>query len=611
MNFLFTDWNEAEVQQAVERVSHQSIKLRPYQEEAVASVFREWELHKSTMVNLATGMGKSVIFAEVMRRWDVPTMGKVMLIAHRKELIYQAVGHAKRAGLSSGIEMAHQHAIGNEDVVIASVQSLNASRKCDQCFGEGCDDCHDGKVKRFTRFNPRTYGLIVCDEFHHFTARSNRNVLTWFGQNTNQKTLGVTATPKRSDKIGLHNVCDSVAYRMDLREAIDEGWLVPVRQKLVTVDGLDISKVTVRQGKLDEGQVEAAFLGTEADEEEMLHAIVKPTLLEATGRKTLVFAAGQDHAKKLAASFAAHGVDAGVVIDSTEHRERAELVEAFNNGDMQVLVNCMCFTEGFDAPATAVIANCRKIGPNSVGLLLQIIGRSTRPLPGVVDGPLTAEARRAAIAASEKPFATILDFVGNSGDIKLLTVADVLAGDRVDPLDLKEALEIATRDGETHDIDELIEKAKQSRAEAAERKERERRQRLMTNTKADRADYSAVDVDLFSGERFDFRGDVVELATAKQKRFLRSQGIEKKKVDVMTKRQAGAIISATYKTVETDWRTLMGEAASVQELRRVGEQISKRLKSDYVLERVADKLRGAWRERRDELKRAEEAKQNA
>lgn len=603
--FLFDDWNEAEVARRVETVVKQQITLRPYQLESVEAVYREWQTHRTTMVVMATGLGKSVVFSDVMRRWDVSTMGKILLIAHRKELIYQAVGHAKRAGLSSGVEMASSHAIGNEDVVIASVQSLNASRKCGQCFGEGCDDCSNGKVKRFTRFNPRMYGLIVCDEYHHFVAKSNRNVLTWFRQNPNLKELGVTATPIRGDKAGLHNICDSVAYRKDLREAIEEGWLVPIRQKLVTVEGLDISRVTVRAGKLDEGQVEAAFLGTEADEEEMLHAIVKPTIDEANGRKTLVFAAGQDHAKKLAASFQAHGVDCGVIIDSTDPGERAELIEAYTNGDLQVLVNCMCFTEGFDAPATAVIANCRKLGPNSEGLLLQIIGRGTRPLKGVVDGPETAEERKAAIATSDKSHCVVLDFVGNSGEFKLLTVADVLAGDNVNPLDLQEALAIATSDGQTHDIEELIEKAKQARAEAAERKERERRQRLMTNTMATKADYSAIDVDLFSGDRFDYNGDVVEMITKGQKWMLRNHlGIEKKKLDVMTRRQASSIIATHFKSVETDWKSLMNGAQSVTELRAVGDQIARRKRTDYVLEKIADRLRPAYQERKRELSNA-------
>lgn len=603
MSYLFTDWNEEQAQQQIAKTSKQKIKLRPYQGIGVDAVYKEWETVESTMVNCATGLGKSVMFAEVMRRWNISLYGKILLIAHRKELILQAIGHAQRAGLISGMEMAGKHADGTEDVVVASVQTLNATRKCGVCFGEGCDECFNGKVKRFTRFNPRDFGLIVCDEFHHFTAVSNRNVLKWFSQNPNMKLLGVTATPKRADKQGLHNVCKSVAFTMELREAIDEGWLVPIRQKFVTVEGLDISKVEVRAGKLNEGQVEAAFLGTEEDEERMLHSIVRPTIDEAAGRKTLVFAAGKDHAYKLAACFASNGVEVGVVVEDTDPAERALLISRYSDGDLQVLINCMVFTEGFDAPATAVIANCRPT--KSESLYLQILGRETRPLKGVVDGPETAEERKAAIAASDKPFAVLLDFVGNSGDIKLISVADVLAGDKIDPIDLEEALRVAIKSGETVDIEELAEKAKQSRIENEQRKEAERRQKLLTNTKADRADYSTVDVDLFGGQEFTSKGEKhVDPITSGQQGFLYHQlGMTRKQTKNMSKKQASAIIARTFKQAGEDWKRLIKEASSPGELKQVGKAIESRKSSDYLLKdkKLVDSLRDAYVSRKKEL----------
>ena len=602
MTYLFTDWNEEVAQQQIEKTSKQRIRLRPYQLTAVDAVYDQWRTVRSTMLNMATGLGKSVCFAETMARWDIATQGRILLIAHRRELILQAIGHAMRAGLSSGIEMAGKHAKGDEDVIVASVQTLNASRKCGVCFGEGCDECYGGKVKRFTRFNPRDFGLIVCDEFHHFTAKSNRNVMTWFNQNPLLKTLGVTATPRRADKDGLHNICQSVAYTMELRQAISEGWLVPIRQKFVTVEGLDISKVEIRAGKLNEGQVEAAFLGTDEDEERMLHAIVKPTIDEAAGRKTLVFAAGKDHAHKLAACFAANGVDVGVVVEDTDPAERSELIARYSAGDLQILVNCMVFTEGFDAPATEIIANCRPT--KSESLYLQIIGRATRPLAGVVDGPATAEERKAAIAASDKQSCTILDFVGSSGDIKLISVADVLAGDKINPIDLEEAVRVAMKSGETVDVEELAEKMKQARLEEKERKEIERRQKLLTKTKADRADYSTVDVDLFGGPEFSSDGKYVEPITKGQQGFLYHQlGLTRKQTKHMSKRQASAIIGKTYKQAGEDWKRLIKEADNVGELRKIGKAIADRKASDYLMrdEKLVSSLRAAYTTRKKEL----------
>lgn len=599
--FLFEIFDEVKAAKVIDRVKSQEIKLRPYQAAAVDSAYEQWNETRSTLINLATGLGKSICFAETMRRWDVSQQGKILLIAHRTELIFQAVGHAKRAGLTCGIEMAGRYAKGKEDVIVASVQSLNASQKCGLCYGEGCDMCSNGKVKRFTRFNPRDFGLVTIDEAHHAVATGYRNVLTWFGSNPNQKTLLVTATPKRQDKIGMHNVCESVAYEMDLKTGIDEGWLVPIRQKFVTVEGLDISKVKTSKGDLQQGQVEQAFLGLDEDEERMLHAIVKPTLMEANGRKTIVFASGKEHANKLAACFNANGVEAGVVTDDTDLAIRAELVERYSNGDLQVLVNCMCFTEGFDAPKTAIIANCRPT--KSESLYLQIIGRGTRPLAGIVDGPEKAEARKAAIAASEKSHCVVLDFCGNSGEHKLVSVADVLAGEHVDPIDLAQAIAIAKEGGDTVDTAELIEKVKQARKEAEDRKEQERIKRLMTSTKADHADYTAVDVNLFAGSKFDSQTSQAEMASDGQKRFLKHLGIDKKQAKHLTKKQASGIIAQAYKKVQGDWKKAMDLAKNQGELHQIGKVIAQRKTSDYMLrdEKTIAILQTHYKQRREAL----------
>ena len=596
---LFDTWSDEAAQEAVKRVASSKIVLRPYQLEAVDNTFKEWQTVRSTLINLATGLGKSVCFSEVMRRWDVSNQGRILLIAHRKELIYQAVAHAKRAGLTSGIEMAGRYA-KNEDVVIASVQSLNASTRCGDCFGEGCDFCTEGKTKRFTRFKARDFGLVTIDEGHHAVANGYRNVLTWFGQNPNQKTLLVTATPKRADKKGLNNVCDSVAITVSLRDGIDGGWLVPIRQKFVTVDGLDISKVKTSKGDLASGEIEQAFLGTDENEERLLHAIVKPTLMEANGRKTLVFASGKEHAEKLCACFNANGTNAEVVTDDTDDQSRQESVRRYTDGSLQVLVNCMVFTEGFDAPATSVVANCRPT--KSESLYLQIIGRATRTLPGVVDGPETAELRKTAIEASDKPYCTILDFVGNSGEHKLISVADVLAGDRVEPIDLKEAIRIATETGEAVDIEELAEKVKQARQEAAERKEQERLRRLMTNTKADHADYTAVDVDLFGGQKFEASVDVSAAITPRQQSKLAHLGIPKKKSKHLSKRQASGIIDKANKQVVNDWENLLNQATTLQEIWNVGRAVNRRKETDRMLSpQVVQQIEKAYKKRRTEL----------
>jgi len=523
------------------------ITLRPYQKDAVDAIFTDWQNgNVSTLVTLPTGCGKSVVFSAVMDEvMRCQKDRRILVLAHREELIMQAEQHAANVGMDSGIEMGSRRA-GKEPIVISTVQTQTAWSKCRDCFGEGCDWCgHKGKQRRLQRFRWEQFSTLIIDEAHHATAESYRLVMEYYRQNPALRILMVTATPNRTDKIGLHNVCDSVAYDMDLRHAIHEGWLVPIRQQLITVEGLDLSNVKTRSGDLADSEREQAFLGETSEEEErLLHAVAYPTIEAAKGRRTLVFAAGQEHAEKLTAAFNAYDdVEAEFVIDKTDRVERRKIIQRFKSGETQILVNCMVFTEGFDVPDAAVCANARPT--KSTSLYQQMIGRVTRPMKGVVDGPATADERRGAIEASDKPSCLVLDFTGDSGKHKIVSVANILAGDDVDPLDLAAALVSAEELAEPVDVEDLIEKAKAAREEAEARREEERKKRAVTKSYATDGQIHTTDVDIFTGKSFDPFSDYAPAtwqATQKQVSFLLKLGVQAKTATTYTKRQAGAVI---------------------------------------------------------------------
>ena len=477
-------------------------------------------------------------------------MNRVLILAHREELIYQAVDHARAAGQTAGIEMGSRWA-RNETVVVSTVQTMNARGK---------------NGLRMAKFDPFDFGLVITDEAHHATAKSYRAIYKHFSQNPRLKFLGVTATPLRADGIGLHNVFDSVAYEMDLREAIELGWLCPIRQRFVTVDGLDLSKVGCKfGGDLKDGELERAFLGNDdIDEERLLHAIAKPTIDQAAGQPAIVFAAGCEHAEKLTAAFNAYdGVRAELILGNTDKELRRGIVRRFKRGETQILVNVGVATEGFDAPAAAVVSIARPT--KSESLYLQMIGRGTRPLPGIVDGPATAELRRAAIAASGKTCCVVLDFVGNSGTHKLVSVADVLAGEAISNSDLEEAVKEAKERNEPVGMEEVLEKVKQAREERERREEEERQRVASTRHYAERADYTAQDVDLFSGRDFDAFSDYTPApdgATQKQVNYLVKLGVSPATAVSYSRRQATAVIdSIKKKNVGADYRMPFGKHA--------------------------------------------------
>lgn len=606
MTYLFREL-ETDGTDIIQAAKSVEVRPRPYQAEAVANVYREWDAGcHSVMIVSATGTGKSVMFSEAMARWDVRERGKIVLMAHRRELIYQALGHAKRAGLSSDIEMAGKSSNGHADVVVSTVQTLNSLARCEVCRGKGCKDCKDvGKVRRFTKFAPEEYGLVVVDEAHHSLAESYRAVFAWFEQRPDWKRLLVTATPKRGDNKGMHNVCDSVALDYGLKQAIDDGWLVRPLQKFVTVAGLDLSKVNTKgaNGDLKDGELERAFLGTTEEEDERLHSIARPTIEEACGRPFLVFAAGKDHAKKLTAAFNTYDdCRVGMIVDDTPENERRQLIDAYKDGLLNGLVNCMVFTEGFDAPKTALVANCRPT--KSEAIYLQIIGRATRPLAGIVDGIDMAEDRKLAIAESAKPHCVILDFVGNAGRHKLQSVGNVLAGDKVDPIDLENALKIAKKEGETVDIIELANKVKQAREESEKRRLEAKKKREMTRHRADSVDYRTADVDLFRGDAWTAKHEKPpkERASAKQIFMLKKLGY-RGDMSGLSKRQASGMIGTmiTTKEVVTKYREKIATAGSMSVLTEVGQQLAKEKRTSGVSDAALQPLRELYAKKRSEI----------
>ena len=545
--------------------------MRPYQEDAVRSVFDQWNTgSESTLVVMATGLGKTVVMAEGIRQFPVAERGKVMAIAHRRELIDQFVDKTGRhTGVSPDIEMGQDRVSAKlydqSEVVASSVQTQNSSTKCMECGSIGCEKCIDGRRYRMQKFDPFKYGLLLVDEGHHAPAATYRRMIDWYRRNPNLRVLMVTATPKRHDKLGMHNVVDSVAIDISINEGIEEGWLVPIRQKYITVDGLDFSwcdtKYSAGGKDLSDGDVAAAMMGRgdDMERERLLHEVVSPTVQEVGERQCLMFAANKDHAASLTDVLNRHeGVVACCVVDHTSPEDRKEYIRAFREQRCQFLVGCGVFLEGFDAPSCSVIAVARPT--ESVALYTQMIGRGTRPEDGLVDGDgmESATSRRNAIGASGKPYCTILDFVGNSGKHKMVSTADVLAGKEIDPVDVMAAVENATESGETVDIWDEIARAKENRIRLEqmedERRERVRQDRLLREAERQDeerqrllgvAEYTCEDVNLFVGGNGPIphrQAGTSGSSTMKQVQFLQKLGVTEAVALSFSKRQAGAVI---------------------------------------------------------------------
>lgn len=481
--------------------------LRDYQIESANSVEREWEEVVTTLGLCATGGGKTAIAAEIIRRRQP---GRAIFICHREELVFQARSTIQRfTGLECGIEMAENYVseslFGDTPVVIATVQTLNAK------FGDRT---------RMSRLRPSEFKTLIADEFHHFCAPSFKNVLNYFKQNPKLRILGLTATGDRGDELSLGQVCDTVAFDLEILDLIDMGFLVPVDQQFVNTS-IDWSGIRTTCGDLNGADL-AAVMEAESNMQEVAGASIQII----GNRRAIVFTASVKQAEVIANIFNRHRTGmADWVCGATNRDQRRELLSRFQSGEIQVMCNCGVLTEGFDDPGVEVIIMARPT--KSRALYAQMAGRSTRPLPGIVDGLNTDDERKAAIAASPKPSCLIVDFVGNSGKHKLMSSADILGG-KVSDDALERAVAKAEKLGKPVRMAELLEEEEEKvreLAEQARQREEARKARLVAKVK-----YSAKSInpfDVFDIQPVRERGwDNGRTLSEKQRALLSRQGVD-------------------------------------------------------------------------------------
>jgi superfamily II DNA or RNA helicase len=357
--------------------------LRPYQQEAVRRIQDELSANRSTLLVLPTGTGKTRTFSEVVKEHG----GPVLVVAHRDELISQGrAALEENTGELVSTEKAELHADGTR-IVVASVQTLKGER-----------------LASFARRHPAS--LVVVDEAHHAVSQSYRAIFDAYPE---AKLLGVTATPDRSDERAMGQVFDSVAFVYEIRQAIADGYLCPIRIKQVHVQDIDLSHVGTVAGDLNQGELDAVMKA-----EAVIHGIVAPSgrgdsLIELAGeRRAIVFCTSVDAAHRTAEIINRYRPDAARAVDGgTATRERHAILRDHKGGRYQFLCNVGVLTEGYDDPAVACVAMCRPT--KSRALYAQCVGRGLRPVPG-------------------KPDCLVLDFVGNSGKHRLASALDVLDG---------------------------------------------------------------------------------------------------------------------------------------------------------------------------------------
>ena len=304
-------------------------RLRDYQLEAVEKLRDAVRGGARRICVVApTGAGKTILFAFVASQ-RIARGGRVLVVAHRRELVRQASRHLAANGLTEARVFLGGSSLGSQDapVAIAAVQTLAAPRWADRC---------------------PPADLVIWDECHHITCESFRTVLDRYPDAIH---LGFTATPERHDHTPLGDVFESMVVVSSIRELTERGWLVP-----------------------------CVVWAPPSDRQQLADDPADAYLEHGQGKRAIVFCANVHHSKSTAARLQSEGVAAEHVDGSMGQRARDETLARFAAGRTQVITNVSLITEGFDVPACKCIVIAR--GCDSAALYLQAIGRALRPEPG-------------------------------------------------------------------------------------------------------------------------------------------------------------------------------------------------------------------------------------
>ena len=346
------------------------MELRNYQRNAVDALKNSNAMRK--LLVLPTGAGKTVVFSHYIKEREA----KTLVIAHRREIVQQGISAIQRVNpeRSVGMVMAERKE-WDADIMFASIQTL-ARRRTLQRLPDDID-------------------LIIIDEAHHTPADSYARLLYSMGLmgadeaghenikgleprfREGRELVGVTATPRRTDKIDLDKCFDEMTFSTSIVELIPD-YLVDFRAVTVK-SGIDLSNVDTYMGELSEGQIGDAMIN--ADYMKEFPRVVND---HAQGRNhILVFLPNVATTKEACSHLQMAGISAGYVTGNTPKDERADTLAKFASGEIRVLCNCMILTEGVDIPAIDAIIVAR--ATKSATLVQQIVGRGFRKAEGKKD----------------------------------------------------------------------------------------------------------------------------------------------------------------------------------------------------------------------------------
>lgn len=337
--------------------------LRPYQQEAKENIFSAWEKCDNVLFQMPTGTGKTRLFSSIIsdiKAWSTLHSFdcRILIIAHRIELIDQISENLQRYRIPHGIIAGGRERDLRQYVQVASIQTIT----------------HHANVDAIGELDIR---FIIIDEAHHSVANSYRKLWKMF---EGAKKLGVTATPWRMNGSGFYPLYDRLITSKPIKEFISEGWLSPYNFYSVKSQSLEVQKISNINEFDIEGDYKVSALEKEMDTMQIRARLLESYLHLANGKKGIIYSISRKHSEHICEEYKQAGVKVVTIDANTPRDERRLYVQRFKNGLIDIIVNVDIFSEGFDCPDIEFIQLARPT--RSLVKYLQQVGRGLRPTEG-------------------------------------------------------------------------------------------------------------------------------------------------------------------------------------------------------------------------------------
>lgn len=333
--------------------------LFDYQSQSKKSIFSAWDKYDSVMFQMPTGTGKTRLFTSIVRdllKWGIMSSRrvKILIIAHRKELVDQICDCLGRYQISHGKIIGGEAKNLEPNVLVASIQTLSQSKNQDLYLGIRPD-------------------FVIIDEAHHSIATTYTNLWELYPM---AKYLGVTATPWSMEMIGFDNIYDDIITSMQPKEFIQRGRLAPydyysIKDTNAVYERIHKIREFDKDGDFTRKALQRAF-DTVAIRAKLLDSYLK----YASGKKGIIYSICRTHSKHICEEYQSAGIRITDIDGSTPKQERQQKIEDFKSGKLDIIVNVDIFSEGFDCPDIEFIQLARPT--KSLVKYIQQVGRGLR-----------------------------------------------------------------------------------------------------------------------------------------------------------------------------------------------------------------------------------------